>query len=79
MSSAPFGIGMAIRVTKENYDRIAIVNGGAPVEVEDGENYFIIYNDRYTPNETVRSEFFFENYEFQRPEDSSRFVNFDKK
>ena len=72
-------VGMAIRITPENIEKISIVNAGLVPEVEEGPTYFIFPYD-YNAHVTILPEYAFrENFAFANTEDPTCFVDIDEK
>jgi len=67
-------VGMAIPVTFDNAPKIAVVNGGQTVEVEN-DSFFIFPYDPELTCSLVPGYVFRENYRFASPRSTDHFVD----
>lgn len=63
MNTKSLGFDVAILVTEENLDKIALVNEGLRPEVETPIAIYIIHGDQNIPNTILSQADFFDRYE----------------
>lgn len=72
-------VGAAIKITKDNHEKLTVLNGGVAPEMEDVTTYFLY---PYNPDAHCRvlpADVFFENYRFApNQEDETCLVDIDE-
>lgn len=71
-------IGMAIKITKDNCEKIAVVNGGIVPKIEEVITYFYFPYDYDSSCQILSEEVFKDNYRFNNLENDKFFVDVDE-
>ena len=68
-------VGMAIRITEKNRDKLGVVNGGIVPEIEEVNTYFVFPYKFDEHCLILPEDVFFDNYEFANTPNDEYFVD----
>ena len=71
-------VGMAIMITDDNREKIAVVNGGVTPEMESARTYFYFPYSYDSHTEILSEQVFFMKYRFANTQERDCFVDVDE-